>query len=707
MCIQLSGVNMDPSLPSNYPMQRITIITLPSTGLLFQFNVLLNSTTTRITTVPADLTGAFTVCYTTNATIIDAITDSFNFTATCNNVTSSNNGFVQVVIRGSLSVQPVVGEVMEDHTAVHLTFLGASIVNEAFQYILLTLPEQGELISTSGAVITTFDTSSAPLNAVTTFPPHNISYYSDISLYAGRYNRSLDPTTVTFMYTIIDVNLNRAKEAMVTITFMPIHHAPLVSFVYDELITNISLSTADNVWTIIPSSIVDLDALAGSVFSSSSQFPFQYEARVVVLPLVGAMIRLDPSLNAAIQVGLGNAAGSTFITFSGTFADVNAALNAVTISTTSVDVFNVTVTITQEDTLLVATAWMLVNAVDAETYYLSKNNTNTDTNANVVIPLINLSGIYSWLFIAGCGLVMLSICFCYFRYRKRSCFVTNVEDMQKSSKSEKEYRKEKGESIEMAIKAALKTTLPNHRKHGSISDSEDFTEPSVEMSSLRRHRAKKYSSRERRREWTTRSRPITVENHYHAPQMPSAATMPTSLIYPVNMSQTMPIIPISTIPMSMPSMAIPSHSVPLTSSMPTQQTVDSALGDTRFTPYDHSRQRRDDSIRSDIQKLKNFQKPQQVPLTEVSIKKPDERRITPTVKNEYHPPTNIRQPQSNFVSRLKNSIFGYPVSNKNAEVEEKQECLADDSENTMSERSKSDGGHESDDDNNNDNDEKE
>ena len=359
--VALVGVDDDPQPPLHSNMSSITLLTLPHSGLLYAYNATASAFATlplSAPSLPVNLTSALTVLYRPTSPLTSATArsynDSFTFTVTTKNTTALHSATVTLTVTNPLVALPVAVALTSD-TPASLTLRGSSATYSSFSYTITTPPVKGNL---------TLPGSTAPLAPL--FASPSIAYTPSVSVYAGRYNRSLDPVSDAFAYTIIDPLGNTAAIAQVVLTYPLIHHSPTLSLPSAANTTVVVYDSAAVYWTVLPLTIVDADASPTSAYAEvNPSATFTYAVNLLLSPVVGAFIRLDPARTVVVQVIAGVVTGSAQVTFTCAFAACNAVLQGLQLQANTAGTFNLSITATQEDTEVSASGWLLVTGAGA------------------------------------------------------------------------------------------------------------------------------------------------------------------------------------------------------------------------------------------------------------------------------------------------------------------------------------------------------
>jgi len=480
--VQLSGVDVDAQVPVHANMTSATLLSLPVNGLLYLWNGTAASPSTPLNassllTLTAAASPQCPLCLlyvpTTplSATNGSNYNDTVTFVVAVKNTSSTTNATVTLTVTNPLTAQAVTVSLLGD-APLYFGLRGSSALRTAFSYLVLSLPQKGTLTLQNGQAVSvwTAGSSSGVVNgSVALWSTSQVAFTSAVSVYAGRYNSSLDPISDTFTYSLLDAAGNHAAATTVTIVYPLIHHAPSVPAAFtSDLAVNVTSPSQDaSMWTVIPYTIVDADATATSAFAAANPtFPYNYNVVVSVAPLTGAVLRLDPQRTVIVTVVSGLATGSVQLSFTCGLAACNAVLAGLQLQANVAKLYNLSIAVTQVDTAIVTRSSTTVTA-QSDTSATSTGTTanqppSSSSNNDSLSALFAPTSKYFWILIACCVGVLVLLCLGW-KYRRtvraqqaRKKEITSVAvELAKAVGSDK---KEATEAIEArAEKRALDT----------------------------------------------------------------------------------------------------------------------------------------------------------------------------------------------------------------------------------------------------------
>ena len=389
--IQLSGVDVDAQAPLHANMTNATLLSLPVSGLLYVWNGTAASPATPLNaSSPLTLTASswsrcplcllYVPTTPLSATNGSNYNDTLTFSVAVKNTSSINNATVTFTVTNPLTAQPITAPLLGD-APLYFSLQGSSSLHTAFSYLVLSLPQKGNLTLQSSQTVSVYaagNGSGELKGSVDLWSTSQMEFTSAVSVYAGRYNSSLDPLNDTFTYSLIDSAGNHAAAATVTILYPPIHHAPsiLTAFPSDLTINATSPSQDASTWTVIPYTIVDNDASPTSAFATAHPTcPFDYDVVVIVSPVTGAAVRLDPQRTVIVTVVSGLATGSAEVSFTCGLAACNAVLDGLQLQVNVANVYNLSISVTQVDTGIITQSTSTLTAMS------DASSTSTGTTA--------------------------------------------------------------------------------------------------------------------------------------------------------------------------------------------------------------------------------------------------------------------------------------------------------------------------------------
>ena len=431
--VQLVGLDVDAQPPLHSNMTSATLLSLPVNGLLFAWNgttaspaAPLNTSSPLTLLASASPQCPLCVLYvpTTalSATNGGAYNDSFAFVVAVRNTTSAANATVALSVNNPLTAQPVAATLLGD-APLYFALRGASALHAAFSYVVLSLPQKGNLTLQSGQAVSVYaaggggGSGNVSGGGVVQWATSQMRFSSAVSVYAGRYNASLDPVSDSFAYSLVDADGNQAAPTPVTILYPPIHHAPaiLTDFIPDLFVNATAPSQDASQWTVVAFAIVDDDAAPGSAFlAANPSCPFSYNVVVSVAPVVGAVVRLDPQRTVIVQVVSGLATGSTQLAFTCGYAACNAVLAGLQLQANAANAYNLSIAVTQVDTGIVTRSSSTItaesDAASASTGSAAPSPSSSPSNNDSLSSLLAPSSKWFWVLIACCVGVLVLAC---------------------------------------------------------------------------------------------------------------------------------------------------------------------------------------------------------------------------------------------------------------------------------------------------------
>ena len=428
--VQLSGVDVDGQAPLHSNMTNATLLSLPVDGLLYAWNgtaasppTPFNATSLLTLTASASPLCPLCVLYvpTTplSATNGSNYNDTFTFAVAVKNTSSTTNATVTLTVTNPLTAQPITASLLGD-APLYFSLHGSSALHTSFSYLVLSLPEKGNLTLQNGQAVGVFAAGSGNGSvdgSVVLWSTSQMEFTSAVSVYAGRYNSSLDPVSDEFTYSLLDSAGNHAATASVTILYPPIHHAPSILTAFSpELAINATAPSQDaSTWTVIPYAIIDEDDSATSAFSiANPTCPFNYDVVVSVSPVVGAVVRLDPQRTVIVQVVSGLSTGSVQVSFTCGLPACNAVLAGLQLQANVAKVYNLSISVTQVDTGIVTQSVSMITALlDGSATCTGSTDTPPSSGSNnndSLSALFAPSSKWFWVLIACCVGVLVLLC---------------------------------------------------------------------------------------------------------------------------------------------------------------------------------------------------------------------------------------------------------------------------------------------------------
>ena len=427
--VQLVGMDVDAQAPLHANMTNATLLSLPVNGLLYMWNGTAASPSTPLNAssfLPLTASASplcplcLLYCPTTplSATNGSNYNDTFTFAVAVKNTSSTTNATVTLTVTNPLAAQAITVSLLGD-APLYFSLHGSSALYTAFSYLVLSLPQKGNLTLQSGQPVSVYvagDDRDSEDGSVTLWSTSQLEFTSAVSVYAGRYDSSLDPINDTFSYSLLDSAGNHAASTAVTILYPPIHHAQSIDTLFEpDLTINTTAPSQDiSTWTVLPYAIIDADATATSAFAlANPSCSFTYDVVLSLSPVTGALIRLDPQRTVIVQVVSGLATGSVQVAFSCGLAACNAVLAGLQLQANVAKVYNLSISVTQVDTGIVtqsaSTITALMDASSTSTGTTSTTPSSSSSNNDSLGSLLAPSSKWFWILIAsGVGLLILS-----------------------------------------------------------------------------------------------------------------------------------------------------------------------------------------------------------------------------------------------------------------------------------------------------------
>ena len=451
--LTLVGVDLDAAPPVHSNMSCVTLLSYPAHGLLYQLNgSAFSSLPIAASALPFNLSSPpFTVLYSPSTPLTStgglSYNDSFAFSVTTKNTSSLAPATVSLTVVNPLTAQSMALNLTSD-LAFSFTLQAASATHSFFYYFIAAAPGKGALSTLSGLSILPVANGSAaeaeeaagvPAGSCALWSGGSLQFTTSVSMYAGRWNRSLDPVSTSFLFSIVDSSGDSAALAEVLLLYPLIHHAPALLGPSSPLPLNSTAYDTDAAdWDVLAFTIVDPDAAPSSAYAQScSGCTFQYSVALLLFPVSGALIRLNPARTVVVQALVGSETGSASVSFTCTFASCNAALAGLQLQVNAAGLYNLSIVATQLDTEIAVSAFVIVNgsglsSSSSEASTGSSSSSSPSSSSDSLSSLFAPSSKWFWVLIA-CGVGVCILCCLLLKWRRqrllqkeRKAEITNV-----------------------------------------------------------------------------------------------------------------------------------------------------------------------------------------------------------------------------------------------------------------------------------------